>query len=397
MQKVKRSHTADALRLEWWAAVVISAAAAVGGAVLLPVFWKNGEAWRWLMQAGPVLAVVLWKLRSLLPLNFGPADTERFAHLGWGTWITLLRAVLIAGLAGFAGQPWPRPDGGLFWFAWMPGLMYLLAALLDYLDGYVARITRHETRLGDVLDTNIDALGLLVASIVGIGYNQLPMFYIAAGLAYYGLNVAAWIRRKTGRSVARISPRPGARLIAGIQMGFVGAALLPVFSSTALAIAAFIFMLPLLAGFVKDWLIICGCMSNDSDQQTAWDAALTKILPIVLRFAAVWEGSTLFQKELSPSSMGSNALHAIFAMADPGVGSLLHAACLGMLAFGVLGRAAALGLSVSTGLIISRVGLSLPVGAVFVSSLILIMTGTGWASIWQPEESILYRKLGKRK
>ena len=94
--------------------------------------------------------------------------------------------------------------------------------------------------------------------------------------------------------------------------------------------------------------------------------------------------------------MGGNALDAIFAMADPGVGSLLHAACLGMLAFGVLGRFAALGLSLSTGLIISRVGISLPAAVAFASSLILIMTGTGWGSIWQPEESILYQKLGKR-
>jgi CDP-diacylglycerol--glycerol-3-phosphate 3-phosphatidyltransferase len=397
MQKVKASHSGGALHAEWWAAVVISAAAAVGGAVLVPVFWKNGEARRWLMQATLVLAVVLWKLRSLLPLNFGPAGTDRFAHLGWGTWISLLRANLIAGLAGFAGQPWPRSDGGLFWFSWMPGIMYLLAALLDYLDGYIARITRHETRLGEVLDTDIDAVGLLVASIAAIGYNQLPVFYIAAGLAYYGLNGAVWIRRKTGRPVAPVTPRPGARLIAGIQMGFVGTALLPVLSPTALAIAAMIFILPLLTGFVKDWFIICGRKPKDIDAQTAWDTALTRILPIGLRFVAVWEGSTLFQGELPLFSMGSNAPHAILASADPGVWSLVHAACLGMLAFGVLGRVAALGLSVSTGLLISRAGISLPVGAAYVSSLILIMTGTGWGSIWQPEESILYQKLGKKR
>jgi CDP-diacylglycerol--glycerol-3-phosphate 3-phosphatidyltransferase len=397
MQKVKASHTGGGLHSEWCAAVVISAAAAAGGTTLVQVFWKNGEAWRWLMQAVLVLAVVLWRLRRLLPLNCGPTDTDRFIHLGWGTWISLLRANLIAGLAGFAGQPWPRPDGVVFWISWMPGLMYLLAALLDYLDGYLARITRHATRLGEVLDTDIDAVGLLVASIAAIGYNQLPIFYIAAGLAYYALHAAVWIRRKTGRPVASVSPRPGARLIAGIQMGFVGVALLPLLSPTALAIAASIFVLPLLTGFVKDWLIICGRRPNDSDQHTAWDTALTRLLPIGLRFAAVWAGSALFQKELAPSSVDSNALHALSVMADPGAWSLLHAACLAMVAFGVLGRVAALGLSVSTGLLIGRADISLPVGAAYVSSLMLILTGTGWGSIWQPEETILYRKLGTRR
>jgi hypothetical protein len=41
-------------------------------------------------------------------------------------------------------------------------------------------------------------------------------------------------------------------------MGFVGIALLPVISSAITKGAAYIFMIPLLAGFAKDWLVASG-------------------------------------------------------------------------------------------------------------------------------------------
>jgi hypothetical protein len=41
-------------------------------------------------------------------------------------------------------------------------------------------------------------------------------------------------------------------------MGFVGITLLPVISSTITTGAAYIFMIPLLAGFAKDWLVASG-------------------------------------------------------------------------------------------------------------------------------------------
>ena len=55
-----------------------------------------------------------------------------------------------------------------------------------------------------------------------------------------------------------VKPRRSAHIIAGFQMGFVGVALLPVIGPPLTTAAAYIFMIPLLAGFAKDWLIAGG-------------------------------------------------------------------------------------------------------------------------------------------
>ena len=94
----------------------------------------------------------------------------------------------------------------------------------------VARHTDHVTRLGERLDTLFDALGLLTAVLAGIALNQLPLSYLAVALAYYVYSAGIRVRRRTGRMVIPLKPRPAARLIAGFNMGFVATALLPILS-----------------------------------------------------------------------------------------------------------------------------------------------------------------------
>jgi CDP-diacylglycerol--glycerol-3-phosphate 3-phosphatidyltransferase len=112
--------------------------------------------------------------------------------------------------------------------------------------------------LGAFLDINIDALGLLIAPLLAVWYGQLPYAYLSVGAAYYLLVFGIWLRKKYSKPVFEIKPRRSARIIAGYQMGFVGIALLPVISSAITKGAAYIFMIPLLAGFAKDWLVASG-------------------------------------------------------------------------------------------------------------------------------------------
>ena len=116
----------------------------------------------------------------------------------------------------------------------------------------------HETRLGAFLDINIDALGLLIAPLLAVWYGQLPGAYLSVSAAYYLLVFAIWLRKKYSKPVFKIPPRRSARIIAGFQMGFVGVALLPAISPPLTTMAAYIFMIPLLAGFTKDWMIASG-------------------------------------------------------------------------------------------------------------------------------------------
>jgi CDP-diacylglycerol--glycerol-3-phosphate 3-phosphatidyltransferase len=73
-----------------------------------------------------------------------------------------------------------------------------------------------------------------------------------------------------------LKPHPAARIIAGCQMGLVGIALLPVLSPPVTTIAAYIFMIPLLAGFLRDWIFVCGYVKSDSALKKIWQHGLNQ-------------------------------------------------------------------------------------------------------------------------
>ena len=246
-----------AIYYQWWMALA-------GGMVLVAVavaVISRGlptiSLFRWSLQASLIVIYILYILQRNLTLNrqgpAGPLNTT----LGAASWITLARGGLIALLAGFWLQPWPGRVNGPEWSAWLPGMIYIAAVLGDALDGRVARQTDNQTLLGEYLDTRIDALGILVASLVAMGYGQLPVFYISAGLAWYLLRLAVWLRKKSGRTCGEVKPRKSACWMAGLQMAFLGLVLLPLLSPPITHVAAVLILLPFLAGFLLDWQMVC--------------------------------------------------------------------------------------------------------------------------------------------
>ena len=246
------------LQRMWWTAVVYCVCILLGAFLVLNDDWPNRHGLQGLGQATLITAYVLILLRIGMPLNYHPRQKVLHSNLGYGTWITITRAMLIAILAGYLFQPWPQSRLFPGRLTWTPGTLYLAASLLDYLDGRVARAVNHETRLGAFLDINIDALGLLIAPLLAVWYGQLPGAYLSVGGAYYLLVFGIWLRKKCSKPVFEVKPRRSARIIAGFQMGFVGIALLPVISPPMTTAAAYIFMIPLLVGFAKDWMIVGG-------------------------------------------------------------------------------------------------------------------------------------------
>jgi len=249
------------LKRMWWTAVIYCFCILSGGFLIFNDDWKNLHGLQGIFQAAVITAYVLILLRIGMPLNYHPRQKVLHSNLGYGTWITITRAMLIAILAGYLFQPWPQSRLVPGRLSCTPGILYLAASILDYLDGRVARARQRETRLGAFLDINIDALGLLIAPLLAVWYGQLPVAYLSVGAAYYLLGFGIWLRKKYLRPVFEIKPRRSARIIAGFQMGLVGIALLPVLSPPIKIMAAYIFMIPLLAGFAKDWLVASGYKS----------------------------------------------------------------------------------------------------------------------------------------
>ncbi len=246
------------LRARWWAAVGLCCLILLGGFLVFNLGRPRSNPCQWILQSTVIMVYVLALLRYGLDWNYHPHQKNLRPTLGYGTWLTIIRGALIAVLAGYLFQPWPQAKFLPGRLSWVPGLLYIAASILDYSDGRVARACRHETRLGEFLDINLDALGLLIAPLVAVWYGQLPPAYLSVGFAYYLYMAGIRLRIRLSKPVNKPGPWRGAKLIAGIQMGFVGIALLPILGPPVTTLTAYIVMLPLLAGFTRDWMIVCG-------------------------------------------------------------------------------------------------------------------------------------------
>jgi CDP-diacylglycerol--glycerol-3-phosphate 3-phosphatidyltransferase len=242
----------------WWAAVGLCVSILLTGFFVFNQGRPRPSALLGFLQSIVVMGYVLGLLRYGLRWNHHPQRKILHSTFGCGTWLTIIRGALIAVLAGYLFQPWPASQFLPGRLSWAPGLLYLSASILDNIDGRVARAGRQETRLGAFLDINLDALGLLIAPLVAIGYGQLPVTYLSVGCAYYVFMAGIRLRKKLSMPVVEPGPWRGARVIAGLQMGFVGIALLPAVKPPLTTLAAYVMMIPLLGGFVRDWVIVCG-------------------------------------------------------------------------------------------------------------------------------------------
>jgi CDP-diacylglycerol--glycerol-3-phosphate 3-phosphatidyltransferase len=349
--------------------------------MLLKGSYPLEAALRWLLQAALALAVVHLQLWRLLDQNRRPSDDRLISNLGVANAITLARGWGIALLAGWFGWYAPWAPGRYAWMAWAPGLIYLTAAAADFVDGFWARHTGTETLLGRRLDMETDALGLLVAAILAVDLGRLPFFYLAAGGIYYLFRLGFWCRQQAGKASVPLRERPFARFTAGLQMGFVGIALLPEFATEALRVAAFYFLLPLIIGFIWDWMVVCDRLNQGVDQK--WRRALRRTGDIAA--AAV----RLILLASAPFTAG-----ALLPALPLGAGVVLAVLWLAMV-LGWMGRCAALGA-------LCLLAYRLPAGApplLFMAALqiplVLIVIGTGRWSWWRPEEQFCFRKMGR--
>jgi CDP-diacylglycerol--glycerol-3-phosphate 3-phosphatidyltransferase len=398
------------LRWQWVLITLLTTSGLLAFAWLLQTSWQPNYAWRWLGFAIPSTLYLLWWVWRALPDNHRRGEVQLLPSLGTGNTLTILRGVLISALVGFCIAT--RPTG---WLAWIPGCLYTLAVLADLLDGYLARQKGQSTLLGENLDLKLDGFGMLVAALVAVRTNQVPTWYLMVGMARYFYLAGLWLWQRTGRPVYELDENSSRRPLAGAQMGFLGVVLFPIFAPPATHLVAALFALPFLIGFVRDWLVVTGILKPSSHQTgTSWltqanylstrfaTLGLLKVVwfsrvPLVLRFFTVgliasqlFSGSALQLFESSPQGGFLQALSGPF-----GLGWLLLAAGMSLIALGAAGRLAALGVLVAIGLQQSLTGLSLTQIILITGATALFFLGTGDLSLWKPEEQLIYKRLGE--
>ena len=388
-----------ALYRRWWGAVLGYCFALGLGYLLLRLPWPPGWAQRWAILAAAASGYQLWMLRRFLPLNHRDEETRLLPTLGLGSALTLIRGLAAGLLAGFIFLP--RPTTGLL--AWLPAGLFTIFSLLDYFDGYVARLTNHATRLGQELDGLVDVAGVFIGTTLVVWYGQLPLWYLFLSAPHELFVFGLRRRQRRGKPVYPLPESNLRRLTAGFHMAFLSVMLWPIFSPPVTSLVGVIFAIPLIGSFGRDWLVVSGRVDEHSttyqrvrrklkDLIFGWLPALLRLVVVGMSFGyllplvrdhahewlqRLWPGSPMFRGE-------GNFLELLILLAAAG------------LAVGLAGRIAALGLLIPIALLILNEGLQLQNGALLTATLVLLLAGSGQFSLWQPEEVFLSRRGGEK-
>src|SRR5450755_4859225 len=246
---------------------VVSATAGLGGAG-----WIAGLA----TGSAAAALLVTARMRSDQPA-IHPAD-----------WVTLTRALLIAGVAGLVADSFGRPVS-------TTALVTLstIALALDAVDGQVARRTGTATPLGGRLDGEVDAFLILLLSItVARDYGS---WVLAIGAARYALLLAGWL---IPWLAAPLPPRYWRKVVAAVQgiVLTIAASGLPDRLTGMIAVAAALLLLAESFGRDVIWLYRTGAGSRT---RPALRLAIT-VLSVVLVGGVLVVPDRIFQ--LTPAA-----------------------------------------------------------------------------------------------
>lgn len=372
-----------------WALMAISwGVVLVLGYLFLRGNWPYAN--QWALVASVVLLFSLWTACQSLPDNHRRGEERLLPTLGLANMLTLSRGLVMGLLAGFLFAPWP--EGGL---AWAPAILYSLVVLADHFDGYLARMMNQVTVFGGKLDVEFDSLAILIIVGIGIGYERLPWWYLIIGLARYLFLFGMWCRTQFDWPVYELSSSVHRRVIATFQMGFLMIALWPILPTAPVRLAGIAYGIPMLVGFLRDWLIVIGRFDPQSAtyrQAQRWSfIALAKWLPLLLRLVVVVVMFMIYSRGnlpqawidfLSASSFPWPILLAYFI-------ALIAILTTIAIALGIVARTPSILALLPIGLDILIYDLNWYNGLALWSLSWITILGTGYFSLWQPEESTI--------
>lgn len=239
------------LRRQWWLVAAVGLLWVASGAGVVASVFDTNAGVRWGGGAAVIVGFGLATFRYHLPRNHPPDSPEnRTDSVGVANGVTLFRGGLLSLVAGFL---FVEPTANV---AWIPALCYGAAAGLDWVDGRLARYTDQTTVLGARLDMAFDTTGLLVAALVGVRWGTIPVWYLLVPAARYCYRGAVGIRQRRNLPVEELPESRIRRPNAGLQMVFVGGALLPIAPASVVRNAAAIVAIVGIAVFLRDYLAV---------------------------------------------------------------------------------------------------------------------------------------------
>ena len=340
----------------------------------LRTWWQSPNPWRWLLMSGLALGYLLGVLWHGLDKNRRPHQADLLPTLGLGNLISIGRGFIIAFFCGFLFSPWPDSA----WKAWLPGILYTLATLPDFVDGIAARLTDHVTKLGEILDMSTDSLGMLGVSLLAVQYGQVPGWYLLVGLARYIFLAGIWLRHRRNLPVYDLPFSVRRRGYGALAMGLFLISLYPLFQPPGTYFAAMVFAAYVLGGFVWDWLVTIGWLpAQPGEGYLHLERIILRYVPLGLRLLLLLWGLT----DLVPELLSGN--RSPYLWLEAGV-----ALCL---VFGIAGRVMAI-----AALVILGLHQSAYFGLIFLNANLLFL-GTGVCSLLPIEDRLIYHRVGDHR
>ena len=384
-----------ALQKRWRVAVILYALGLAGLGLLLRVHLSSVQTLLWLGLSALIGFYILSYLYVHLPDNIPAGELEASPEFGPGTVMSLAGGWLLAAMGGFILIP--RPQGPV---AWLPALLFLAALIADLLDGWLARRSGMVTRLGADLDMTLDGLGVLLASVLAVRWGQWPFWFLIVGLARYlfiwGL---AW-RRRRGLPTQALEDSVIRRLLAGMQRGFLFAALWPIMPAWLATATGLAFVMPFLVNFTYDWLV-ASLVIDDRDPDframlARWQALACGPVALAMRLAAAALAGVALWQAFSQLDAFAQSVSRTTGLPTP-TGVLL--AILGialtlLLLLGIAPRLAAALLYLPITLILAAEVSFWPALLAFYALTGVILLGPGPFALWQPEAGLFLKRLG---
>lgn len=393
----KSSHTLYDLKKRWSVYVGASSLVFLALLILLWNTWSSRPALLWFAAGIAIFIYVAGMVWRALDLNYRPNEQELLPRFGPGSALSLVRGLIVAVLGGFLFVP-RLPE----LLVWIPAILKIIADLTDFFDGIAARLSNHATKLGELLDINLDGLGVLIVTLLAFRYGTVPWWYLPVGFARYLFLFGLWLRERRGKPAHELQPSAARRGLAALQMGFGTATLFPIFGPPETYIAATLFMLPFLIGFTYDWLQVSGGLQPLSQSQKQFWAKMWRFssqwLPLGLRAAIV--GFVIWRLTILVNGFTSTAAYYDqLGVTNPRSWLLVMAGLetffMLMIALGAAGRPAAAFALLALGTRLQFAPFTLDYLALLIVYTALLFLGTGKYSLWRPTDKLIHHRIGE--
>jgi phosphatidylglycerophosphate synthase len=226
----------DALRCAGWCALALG------------LLGFGLDRWAGLSAWMPWKALAAFALATMLLLRWLPS-TASTARFGWANRITQARLGLVLLLASGLGES----PADLTVFAWCVVVLATCAAVLDAVDGPLARAEGLSSPFGARFDMETDAFLIMVLCALIVQFDKAGLWVLAAGLLRYAFVGAAWVWPWLAQP---LPPSLRRKTVCVVQVASLIVCLGPVIPVTVSTLIAAASLLALGASFAVDvaWL-----------------------------------------------------------------------------------------------------------------------------------------------